>query len=84
MSDWAIWTIRMIACSISSSDVEAPKLKRIDDRSRSFGTCMAVKVGEGWLELLAQAEPREAATPARSSCIRRASPSIPGNPRLTV
>src|SRR5947208_837777 len=59
-------TIRRNASSMSASVVAAPKLKRTEERSRSAGTRMASKVGEGRVLPLAQAEPSEAATPARS------------------
>ena len=70
--------------SISASVVAAPRLKRTEERRRSSGTRMATRVGEGRVEPLAQAEPSEAATPARSSCISRASPSRPGKPTFRV
>ena len=62
----------------------APRLKRTEERRRSSGTRMACRVGEGRVAPLAQAEPSEAETPARSSCIRRASPSRPGKPTFRV
>ena len=76
--------IRTTASSISASVVVAPKLNRTDDLKRSSGTCMATRVGEGRVEPLAQAEPTEAATPRRSSCIKSKSPFRPGNPTLSV
>ena len=53
--------IRRTASSISAAVVVAPRLKRTDDRRRSSGTRMAIKVGEGRVEPLAHAEPSEAA-----------------------
>ena len=46
--------IRRMASSISASVVVAPRLKRTDDRKRSSGTRMAIRVGEGRVEPLAQ------------------------------
>ena len=83
-SDRATPTMRLIASSISASVVVAPRLKRTDERRRSSGMRMAIRVGEGRVEPLAQAEPSEAAMPAMSSCIKRASPSRPGKPTLRV
>ena len=56
-----IWIIRVIALSMSLSFVQNPKLKRTDERNRSSGIFIATKVGEGLVDLLAQAEPRETA-----------------------
>ena len=59
-------TTRPTASSTSASVVNAPRLNRTDERSRSSGTPMAIRVGDGAVAPLAQAEPSEAETPARS------------------
>src|SRR5262249_36534038 len=76
--------IRRPASSISASLKSALKLKRMAEWSKSGGTLIALRTGDGSNEPLEQAEPVEQATPARSRFISSVSDWQPGNDRFKV
>ena len=70
--------------STSASLLPCPRLNRTAPRARSLGTPMAISTCEGSTAPVEQADPPEAATPARSRCMSRASLSAPGTATLST
>ncbi len=64
--------------------VVAPKLKRNDPVSTGLEQPIAASTREGSLDPLAQADPVEQATPARSNAINRAWRSSPNSATFEV
>ena len=64
--------MRIAAERTSAAVVVAPKLNRIALRTMLSGSPIATSVGDGSLDPLAQAEPVEQATPAKSRAITNA------------
>ena len=69
---------------MSASVVVVPRLKRKEEATNCVDRPMARSVGESSVDPLEQADPTEQATPARSSAIRKTSPSTPGKAMLLV
>src|SRR5262245_13435501 len=63
--------------STSSAVLSRPRLKRIAPSARSRGTPIASSTWDGSTEPVEHADPLEAATPARTRCISKASLSAP-------
>lgn len=66
---WNTCAIRSTARSMSERVVRAPKLSRMAPSTRALSSRIAMSTGEGSLEPLAQADPVEHATPAKSRAI---------------
>ena len=76
--------VRRAASVTSAWVVGAPKLNRNDPSTSDFEQPIASSVGDGSLDPLAQAEPVEHATPARSNAIIKACRSRPGKATFEV